>query len=218
MGLGQSLSKLNTLDSSLVVLFNKSRKYDFPPKLSFSDGELLEVVSDIKLVGVIISDDLRWNKNTDFICLKATRKLWTLRRLKQYELDIFHIFDVYCKEVRSLLEMAVPVWHGGLTKSESKQIENVQKTAFKIILGPHYINYEVACTIFGVEPLELRRIQLCVKFSKRDLKKPNTIFTKTQQFNQTRSKPKVVKEFQCRTRRFEKSSIPYLSKLLNTET
>ena len=175
----------------------------------------MEVVSHIKLVGVILSNDMRWKQNTDYICQKANKKLWILRRLKQYELDPFNIFDVYCKEVRSLLELAVPVWHSGLTKAESKQIESIQKTAFKIILGPDYIDYEVACTIFGIEPLELRRVQLCLKFAKKDLKKPNTIFTKIQKTSQTRSVPKLVKEHQCRTSRFAKSSIPYLSKLLN---
>ena len=199
-----------------VLLFNKSRKYDFQPRVHFSNGELLEIVSDIKLVGVIISNDMRWKKNTDYLCQKATKKLWTLRRLKQYHLDPFQIFDVYCKEVRSLLELAVPVWHSGLTVSETKQIENIQKTAFKIILGPSYINYDVACTILGVEPLELRRIQLCVKFSKKDIKRQNTLFTKIQKPCQTRSSA-LVKEYHCRTRRFEKSSIPYLSKLLNKE-
>ena len=198
-----------------IILFNKSRRYDFFPELQLSNGGILEVVSDIKLVGVVLSNDLRWKKNTDYICQKATKKLWTLRRLNSYNLDPYQIFDVYCKQVRSLLELAVPVWHSGQTKSESKQIENVQKTAFKIILGPNYINYEVACTLLNAEPLELRRIQLCLKFSKQDLKKETTIFMKNKQFTQTRTKAKIVMEQQCRTNRFKKSSIPYLSKLLN---
>ena len=198
-----------------VILFNKSRRYDFPPELQLSTGGPLEVVSDIKLVGVVLSNDLRWKKNTEYICQKATKKLWTLRRLDSYNLDPLQIFDVYCKEVRSLLEMAVPVWHSGLTKSESKQIENVQKTAFKIILGQNYINYEVACTLLNTEPLELRRTQLCLKFSKKDVKKENTLFKKNKQSSKTRTKPKIVMEQQCRTNRFKKSSIPYLSKLLN---
>ena len=51
-----------------ILTFNKSRKYDFPPELHFSIKEMLEVVSDIKLVGVILSDALRWKKNTNYIC------------------------------------------------------------------------------------------------------------------------------------------------------
>ena len=53
---------------SKVILFNKSRKWDFPPEVSFSDQNNLEVVSELKLVGVIISEDLKWVKNTNYIC------------------------------------------------------------------------------------------------------------------------------------------------------
>ena len=77
-----------------VILFNKSRKHDFPPEMTFSDKTMLEVVPHIKLIGVIVSNDLRWFKNTNYICNKATQKLWTLRRLKKYNMDIFKIFDV----------------------------------------------------------------------------------------------------------------------------
>ena len=198
-----------------VISFNKSRKFDFPPEVHFSDNLTLEVVSELKLVGVIISDDLRWLKNTDYICQKAAQKLWTLRRLKKFNLDIFKIFDVYSKEVRSLLELAVPVWHSGLTKHESARIETIQKTAFKIILGDNFVNYDVACTLFGVEPLELRRVDLCLNFAKKDLKKDHSIFVKQRVVTRTRRIPDKVKEIKCRTQRFQKSSLPYLSRLLN---
>ena len=173
------------------------------------------MVSELKLVGVIVSDDLRWKKNTDYICQKATQKLWTLRRLKNFNLDIFKIFDVYSKEIRSLLELAVPVWHSGLTKQESEKIEKIQKTAFKIILGNNYLNYDVACTLFEVEPLDFRRIELCLNFAKKDMKKDNSIFIKNLDIGKTRRKPDIVKNIKCRTKRFEKSSLPYLSRLLN---
>jgi hypothetical protein len=39
------------------------------------------------------------------------------------------------KKVRSILEMAVPVWHPALSHSDSAQIEHVQKAALRIILG-----------------------------------------------------------------------------------
>jgi hypothetical protein len=44
------------------------------------------------------------------------------------------IFNVYTNEVRSLLELAVPVWYSVLTKQQSKQIERIKKAAFHIIL------------------------------------------------------------------------------------
>ena len=64
-----------------VISFTKSRKWDFLPELQFSDGTQLECVPETKLLGVMISQDLKWNKNTDYICQKARQKLWSLRRM-----------------------------------------------------------------------------------------------------------------------------------------
>ena len=199
---------------SNVIIFNKSRKWDFPPEMSFSDNKILEVKKQLKLVGVIISDDLRWGPNTEYICKKATQRLWVLRRMKIYKLDTEHLVDTYMKEVRSLLEMAVPVWHSGLTKKQARDIERVQKTSLYIIFGENYFDYDVACTIAELEPLEIRREQLCLKFASKDAKKANSLFTKSEKSMNTRSK-NIVIEPRCNTTRFRNSSIPYLSRLLN---
>lgn len=50
-----------------VMLFNKSRKWDFPPQLQFNDDTPLEYISETKLVGVILSDNLSWHNNTLYI-------------------------------------------------------------------------------------------------------------------------------------------------------
>ena len=88
---------------------------------------MLEVVPEIKLVGVMVTQDLKWQRNTDLICAKARQKLWVLRRLKRFSIENEKLVDVYKKEVRSLLEYAVPVWHSSITQKQSNQIERVQK-------------------------------------------------------------------------------------------
>ena len=201
-----------------IIKFNKSRKHDFPPELFLSGNQMLDVVPEIKLVGVMVSQDLKWQKNTDLICTKARQKLWVIRRLKQYSIENEKLVDVYKKEVRSLLEYAVPVWHSSITNIQSKQIERVQKQAFKIILEHNYLTYDVACTLLNMEPLYIRRTQLCLNFAKKDLKKEQTLFTRAYNNHHTRSIPKLVQEHKCRTRRYQKSSIPYLSKLLNNQS
>ena len=45
------------------------------------------------------------------------------------------MLDVYCKQIRCVLELAVVVWTPGLTKAESYQIERVQKCALHAKLG-----------------------------------------------------------------------------------
>ena len=105
------INKQKTKDIS----FTKSRKWDFPPEVKFSDGSQIECISDTKLVGVVLSQDLRWSKNTEYICSKARQKLWILRQMLKLDLDTHKMFDVYITEIRSILELAVPVWHSGLT-------------------------------------------------------------------------------------------------------
>ena len=57
----------------------------------------------------------------------------------------------------------MPVWHPALTKYEARQIERVQRSAFYIILGEQYENYENALNILGSETLDERRVKLCKK-------------------------------------------------------
>ena len=81
--------------------------------------------------------------------------------MKNLELGIYQLFDVYSKEIRSILEMAVPVWHSSITNQQRKDIESIQKVAFRIILGNKYQDCKSACVRFNTETLHNRRIKLC---------------------------------------------------------
>ena len=199
-----------------VIKFSKSRKWDFPPEHTFLDGTNIECVPAVKLVGVIVSQDLKWFQNTSYICKKARSRLWILRRMKNMELGEFQLFDVYSKEIRSILEMAVPVWHSGITNQQRMDIESIQKVAFKIILGNKYQDYKSACVRFNTETLHNRRIKLCYKFAKKNMKSDHSFFEKVDSNVNTRQKRNIVKEYKCNFGRFAKSSLPYLAKLLNS--
>ena len=55
--------------------------------MAFSNNEEVKVVSEVKLVDVIISDNLKWENNTRNIANKAMRKIWVLRKLKQMKMS-----------------------------------------------------------------------------------------------------------------------------------
>ena len=203
-------------EKTKVISFTKSRKWDFPPEIHFENGTQIECVPHVKLVGVMVSQDLRWFKNTEYICTKARQKLWILRRTVKLGLDIFKMFDVYTKEVRSILELAVPVWHSRLTKQQTADIERIQKIAFRIILQESYETYQLACSRFSAQTLEQRRVKLCSKFASKNLKSENSLFTKVGNTVKTRHKSDIVKEYKCRTGKYQDSSLPYLAKLLNS--
>ena len=91
-----------------TMKFNFSRKHDFPLEVA-KDGEILEEVSEMKLLGVIVSSDLKWQKNTDYIVKKAMNRILILRRMKQLCVGEATLADYWRKEGRSMLELAVPV-------------------------------------------------------------------------------------------------------------
>ena len=76
-----NMMKINE-NKSKVMIFNKSRNYDFPPELSFKNGQILECLESTKLFGIYLTSDLRWAENCKQIFSKAMAKMWLLRRLK----------------------------------------------------------------------------------------------------------------------------------------
>jgi hypothetical protein len=199
-----------------VMLFNTARLRDFTPKLKI-DGDAIDVVEEIKLLGVILTSDLKWNENTMHITKKAYNKLWMIRRLKLNGANRKELLDIYEKHVRSVVENSAVVWHPGLTKINTTEIEQVQKSAFAIILGKDYNNYEHALQTLGRERLSQRRENLCLKFAMKSFKseKFQSWFTVDSNPMNTRRKLKKVKEADTRTARFKKSALPYMTSLIN---
>ena len=207
---------------SKVMIFNPSRNFDSTPKLTLPDmgGEYLEVVESVKLLGVVMRSDMRWCDNTDYICQKGYSRLWMIRRLKGLGATSKELLDVYQKQVRVVLELAVPVWHPAITIEERKQIERVQKCALYIILGSDYTCYSNALETLGIESLENRRSKICESFAMKCYKSPryHTWFHAndySQSQHYTRAYKSKLRPVSCRTKRYKNSALPYLTESLN---
>ena len=86
-------------------------------------------------------------------------------RFKILGVSTDQLLTVYQTRVRSTLEFAAPVFHSGLTKDQSRQIEMVQKKALAIILGKNYNNYEHALSNLNLDRLDTRRTTLVLNFA-----------------------------------------------------
>ena len=145
--------------------------------------------------------------------------MWTLRRMKKLDVEPTIILDVYMKEIRSIVELAVPAWHSGLTIKQAADIERVQRVALHIILsdcntGKCDMSYDMALVTLELEPLEIRRVKLCKKFALKTLKSRHSyMFPPSNQPN-TRNKTMYI-EFTKRTGRCYTSPLNYLTRLLN---
>ena len=208
-------------EKTQAMLFNPRKKYDFLPQIQTESGELLEVVEEMKLLGVIVRSDLSWHSNTKFLCEKGFKRLWMLRNLKKLGASESMLIDLYYKQCRSVLELAVPAWAPGLTKTEVNQLERIQKSACAIILGENYRSYKNALLKLNMQTLDSRRKDICLTFGKKALKseKFQTWFSvnESEPVMKTRNDKTIpkLKPVICRTQRYENAPIPYLTNLLN---
>ena len=198
------------------MLFNRAKSIDILPKIKIGNKDI-EVVDELTLLGIIIRSDLNWNSNTNALVGKAYKRIWMLRNLKRYGASKQELVDVYIKQVRSLLEKNCPVWHPGISQNDSKKLERVQRVAVAIIKGEQKTSYITSLLDLKLETLEIRRKRLCQKFAIKAFKHPkfSKWFCKEKLNVNTRSHKSHLKEIRTRTKQFRKSSIPYLTNLLN---
>ena len=165
--------------------------------------------------GLTIRSDMKWSSNTDHIVVKAYNSLGILRRFKTLGATREDLLDVFVKQVRSVMELAVPTWHSGFTIEEASDIERVQRAALHIILSEEYKTYKEALKLVNLDSLESRRVNLCKKFSSKAAKnlKHSNWFVLNQKTSITRQDQPMYCPVVCKTRRFEKSPLSYLTSM-----
>ena len=69
-----------------TMKFNFTNKYQFMTRLSLN-AENVEVVSEAKLLGTIISNDLKWNSNTSNIVRRSNARMVLLQKMAVFGLQ-----------------------------------------------------------------------------------------------------------------------------------
>ena len=129
--------RLNPLKTK-AMLFNPLHKWDFQPTLTTNGSDILDVVEEYKILGYVMRSDLRTTSNTDYICQRAYKRMWILRRLKSLGCPTAELLDVLQQQIISILEGGVPYWGPMISKNESNQLERCLKTGLHIIYQSQY--------------------------------------------------------------------------------
>ena len=200
-----------------TMIFNYSHNNQFTTRLSLNDKPL-EVVNSTLLLGTVIQDSLKWDLNTARLVKKANSRMELLRKVASFTTNIEELKNIYILFVRSLLEQSATVWHSSLTEENKSDLERVQKTAFKIILGERYKTYKHAQKFLQLESLNDRRENLCLLFALKSSKNPKTkhmfpLNDKTHVMNTRQSDKFKVQH--ANNDRLKKSGIIYMQNLLN---
>ena len=184
------------------------------------NGEVIETVKEAKLLGTIISDDLKWEANTQYLVKDSNKRMRLLHNACKFTRNTQHLKQIYMLNVRCKLEQAAPVWHNSLTKAESSSLERVQKTAVRLILKERYKNYEDALKILKLDNLEKRRDKLTLNLAKSSLKiqKMNKLFPLNEKHHEmTKRNYEKFKVRKTKTERYNNSAVISMQRMLNEE-
>ena len=163
----QNNMQINSDKTKVMEIYFGKKKLEL--KDIVIENKTLEKVDTIKVLGVMINDRLNWSEHVNFITAKATRRLYFLVLLLRAGTPKQDVLQVYFSVIRSVLEYASEVWHGGLTQELSDKIEHIQKRAVKLIFPE--AAYDEACETHSIPSLCDRRKEKCKKLF-NDIQRP----------------------------------------------
>ena len=100
------------------------------------------------------------------IVKKANARMELVRKVASFTTKIEDLKKIYILFIRKLLEQS--------STENKSDLERVQKTAFKIILGKRYKTYKYAQNILELKTLNDRRETLCLNFALKSSKNYKT--------------------------------------------
>ena len=131
----------------------------------------VEVVTVVKLLGVTLSNDLKWNSHIANTCKKVSTRLYFLRQLKRAGLPPEDLIQFYVTCIRPVIEYACEAFHDSLPQYLSNDLERLQKRAFRIIFPE--LHYQEVLESFNILSLHDRRVKLTTKLFNEIMNNPN---------------------------------------------
>ena len=141
------------------------------------DNKEIKTTNSIKLLGINIDDQLKFNEHISILCSKAAMQLNALSRLQKYMLKaekeaIINSF------ILSNFNYCPLVWHLSSCKSIRK-IEKIQKRCLRIVLNDYECNYETLLRNSNKPTMEIRRLRTLAVEIFKTLNEINPPYTKT---------------------------------------
>lgn len=198
--------------------FINSRTKDFEPKLSIEKDTNLEIIYQLKLVGIIVTSDLLWDSHIEYTVKRVNSVLWQLTRFRQQGASREQLIKFYILKIRSVLMFGAVCFHTSLTQDNSRRLELQQKRSLACILGLDFRSYSHALSLTSLPGLDTLRAQACLKWAIKAQANPQhtDLFPLNLSQAPTRHKQKF-KEYKCRNLKYYKSAIPSMVRMLNNQ-
>ncbi|KAK1792647.1 hypothetical protein P4O66_012581 [Electrophorus voltai] len=113
------------------LVSNRRARRDY--SLLAINGSSVEIIKNIKFLGVHIAENLTWSLNTSFITKRAQQCLYFLRKLREAHPPSTILTTFYRGTVESILSSCIITWFGNCTAFDRKTLQRIVRTAEKII-------------------------------------------------------------------------------------
>ena len=144
------------LKKTKSMIFNFSKNYQFTTNLKVENSDI-DVVSEAKLLGTVLTDKLTWDRNTEELVKKGYARMNLLNAAAGFTSDKNDLKNIYLTFIRSVLEQSAVVWHSSLTQKNRQDLERVQKAAVRVTMANNYSTYKNGLKVLKIDILEKRR-------------------------------------------------------------
>ncbi|KAK1798135.1 hypothetical protein P4O66_000630 [Electrophorus voltai] len=106
----------------MVVDFRRAGRDHFPLAINSSS---VEIIKNIKFLGVHLAENLTWTLNTSSITQRAQQRLYFLRKLMEAHLPSPILSTFYRGTVESILSSCIITWFGNCTTFDCKTLQRI---------------------------------------------------------------------------------------------
>ena len=144
------------------------------------------------------------------------KTIWQLVRLKNMKAQRDKLLEFYKVKIRSILMFGSVCFHSSLTEQQSRLLEAQQKRCLGILLDTDYRSYGHALALTKLPRLADLREEAMVRWATRAQasRQHRHLFPTKPNTKNTRS-GNQFQEYNCRTTKFYKSSVPAMARALN---
>ena len=185
--------KLNTKKTKTMVV-GGTKQATGSKVLASINNEYLESVDSFKLLGVWLDDEMSFKRHIDELEKKCAKRIWILRNLRQNGVSIQSCVQIYCAQIRSLVDYGAPIYYPNLSKTMLGKLENIQNRSLKMICGFEYSSRLVR-EICKVQTITERLQKLTDDFVLKEFKEKKTgWFTQRVELSQNLRNRKPINE------------------------
>ena len=77
-----------------AMIFNFTKDFQFTSQVKI-EGKTIDIIQETKVIGVLISNELTWDKNTGYIVQKANSRMRLLHKLVEFGVPMQDLLNIY---------------------------------------------------------------------------------------------------------------------------